>query len=865
MAVTWQTPPGSLGIVTERIALDIPLEVLTDQPSVTLSLLAGSLPRGLRLENGRITGSPVEVVKFTESKFVIRADDGIDKQDRTFSISVDGSDNPYWITKEGFLNVGPNNAYYVLDNSYVEFYLEAEDPDVTAGDTLEFYISPLNGELPPGLTLDRDGRIHGYTDPIFAVEYNGNPSGAYDTSSFDTMPLDVTEARSNGFDSYLYDDTTFDFTDTSRTPRRLSRFYTFVVTVSDGRNETKRLFRIYVVTEEFLQADNSIVQVDTNLFQADASSYRVPLWITESDLGRHRANNYLTIFLDVYRAPGISGSLIYFLKSTNPDNTASTLPPGMAIDQLTGEIAGKVPFQSATTKTYTFTVSAVNFLEEVASMSYTLRGVWDSLTTYFKDDAVVYNGFVWVCREEHRNRPPSDTSAYWIPSVAYSDKTFTIDLIGEIESAIHWLTDSDLGSIKPNRPSTLNVEAESLLYGNKTVYELTSGTLPPGLTLLSTGLIQGKVKQFADSTSNGLTRFYSVVDGQPTYATTFDSGETTFDKVFKFDITARDTANFARSRKTFTVTVIEENNKTFANLYVKALQAKEKRLDWFNFITNFDIFNPDEIYRYGDENFGITSEIKVLIYAGIESTEAVKYVQAMSRNHYRKRLQFGDVKYAKAKDPATQETIYEVVYVEVVDSLEKNGTSISRTVDLPNDINSKVLISYDAIKVDSDIPLVSDSDHQRVFPNSVKNMRKQMRGVGDRDREFLPLWMRSIQDNSAFEPGYVKALPLCYVLPGKAESIIARINLKTTYASRGEWSKSIYYLVGDSVNFRGSYYTCITDNQNQIPGTEGSVYWSKNFDFKSIDLEADRYQIDVLDGEFEDKYLAFPQRGEKLP
>jgi hypothetical protein len=38
-----------------------------------------------------------------------------------------------------------------------------------------------------------------------------------------------------------------------------------------------------------------------------------------------------------------------------------------------------------------------------------------------------------------------------------------------------------------------------------------------------------------------------------------------------------------------------------------------------------------------------------------------------------------------------------------------------------------------------------------------------------------------------------------------------------------------------------------------------------NFDFKSIDFTADRYVIDILDREIEDKYLAFPQRGEKLP
>ena len=170
----------------------------------------------------------------------------------------------------------------------------------------------------------------------------------------------------------------------------------------------------------------------------------------------------------------------------------------------------------------------------------------------------------------------------------------------------------------------------------------------------------------------------------------------------------------------------------------------------------------------------------------------------------------------KAKDPITQETIYELIYVEVVDDLEKNGKSISSTVQLSDTIQSKVLVSYDAIKIDSDIPLVSDSDHQRVFPNSIKNMRSRIKTVGANDREFLPLWMRSIQDQASYETGYVKALPLCYCKPGSSDIVMARIK-------------------------------------------------ASNFDFKTIDFEADRYIIDILGGVIEDKYLAFPQRGEKLP
>ena len=821
MAITWITPAGSLGILVERNTLEIPVLATSNSGSITYSVIAGRLPRGLRLSNNVINGSPVEVRQFTEYRFVIRADDGVDLEDRTFGLSVDGSDLPYWLTQEGFLKVGENNAYFVLDNAYVEFQLEADDTDINAGDSLEYYLVPVGGELPPGLTLSKTGVISGFTDPVFAVDYSETQTGSYDTAAFDILPLDKPEARSNGFDSFLYDNVTFDYNEPSRAPRRLSRFYTFIVAVSDGVNEVRRVFRIYVVTEEFLQADNSILQVDTNLFQADATGDRVPLWITESNLGRFRADNYITIYLDVYDPVSLSGTITYFLLPTNPNGSPSVIPPGLVLDTITGELAGRVPYQAAITKTYQFTMQAVNFPISLADVNYTLVGDWSSTRIYFENQAVRYLGFVYICLQEHRNVVPVD-GPYWNLGVATSEKTFSVDIIGEIESAIQWISSDDLGSIKPNQPSTINVQAESLLYGNKVVYELQSGLLPPGLSLLSTGIIQGKVKQFADSQGPGLTRFFdrdsSLVDstGTITFNTTFDNDTTSFGKQFTFKIKARDTAQFAETIKEFFINVISSTEKTFANLYLKAFQTKDKRLNWYNFITDSNIFRSSEIYRYGDANFGIQTELRVLVFAGIESVGAVSYVQAISQNHYRKNLKFGNVKYAVAKDLLTQEPIYEVIYVDVVDEFEKNGISVSSTVNLSNNINSKVLVSYDAIKVDSNIPFASDSDHQRIFPNSIKNMRRRIRGVGERDREFLPLWMRSIQTDSFVETGYVKALILCYLQPGQSERVISRIK-------------------------------------------------SSGFDFKSIDFTADRYVIDILDGEIEDKYLAFPQRGEKLP
>lgn len=810
MSIVWNTPAGRIDILQERVYTEIPLNASTTQPSTSIeySLISGSLPRGMRLSNtGVIKGSPVEEFKYTSFRFVIRADDGLDVIDRTFSIDIDGYDEPYWVTREGFLNVGPAQAYYVLDNSYVNYQLEADDAALSLGVKLSYSLTPNSGELPPGLDLSKDGVISGFTDPIFAVQYTTNPNGSYDTIPYDYMPIDLVNVHTNGWDTYWFDNTVYDYSLEIRTPKHLSRVYTFGITVTDGVDSVNRVFKIYVVTEEFLNADNTLLEVDTNLFQASSSGYRVPQWITPANLGEHRANNYLTIFTQVYNPPSLGGYISYFMLPNNIDGSISELPLGMQLDQLTGEIAGRVPYQPAISKTYSFTMVAVYFPLTLANQEYNLRGDWDGVTTYFVGDAVRYNGFIWVCLIENKNQIPAD-GAFWNRGVSTAERTFTITLIGEIESVINWISDSNCGTIKPNQPSVLHVIAENQLYDGSIVYDFVSGKLPPGLEFLSNGLIQGKVKQFADSQGPGLLRF--------TDNTTFDGVTTSFDRKFNFTIRARDTSHFAESSKNFYITVSAENSKTFANLYVKALQSKEKRLSWFNFITDSTIFKPTDLYRYGDVNFGVQSDLKMLVYAGIESVEAVKYVQAMSRNHYRKRLKFGDLKTAKAKDPLTQETIYEVIYVDIVDEYEKNNKSISKDVQLPRSINSPILISYDAIKVDSNIPLASYRDHQHIYPNSIKNMRKRIAEVGEKDREFLPLWMRSVQDEASYEPGFTKALVLCYSNPGTSSKIMARIR-------------------------------------------------ASNFDFKTIDFVADRYLIDIIDGQIQDKYLAFPQRGEKLP
>ena len=854
MAITWNIPSGSLGTINERQKQDILLDAGSDQGIFTTKVIAGSIPKGLRIENNRIVGTPLEVKKETISKFVIRASDDNDISDRTFTLTVQGADEPSWATPEGLLPVGPNDTLFVLDNDKVDFQLQVLDPDIPAGDTIEYYIPFNGGSLPPGLSLSKTGKISGFTDPIFSLEYK-ILSGNFDLNLFDTEPYDLGTRPDSGFDTFDFDGATFDYFEETKFPRRLTRYYQFTIAATDGIHEIRRTFQIYVVSESFLRSDNTIMQVATGVFRADNTFYRNPVWITDPDLGIKRANNYVTVFLDVYDPPTMSGLITYQFETVNPQINAKTLgislydrtyldieietdakgrwempkrnqkvavkdvydftdstlgtytinnvetlneakrqfriyidpqlvekigknveiiigdtselPPGLTVDTLNGELTGQIPYQPRLTTEYKFTVTA----------------------------KASYGGVV----------------------KASTPRTFTIKIVGEIESGIEWISNLNLGTLSPNTDSNLFVDAVSTLRGGSTVFILESGTLPPGLTLITSGDIVGKVNQIGNSTLNGVTRFFNW-DGSSAKdfaTTTYDSDLTSFDRVYTFVVSARDIFNYTESAKTFQITVNSSADTSFSNLSFKVLQKQSKRTKFNNFINDISVFDPTKIYRYGDPAFGVQNELKMLMYAGIESKDAYTFINAMTRNHWNKRLKFGKIKKALAKSQITQEVEYEAVYVDIIDDMEKNGKSISAVINLPEKINSPVRIDVNNISVDSDIQLASNRDHQRVWPNSIKNMRKRIKSIGKRDRLFLPLWMRSIQEDSFVEPGFVSAMPICYCKPGMADDIILNIT-------------------------------------------------NSGFDFKIMDFVVDRYQIDNLDTVAGDKYLAFPQRGEKV-
>lgn len=926
----WSERSGySFGMYEERGTLDLSLPLLPNPPTATFKVISGKLPGGLRIVGTRIEGTPYEVPRDTTFEFCIRAEKDGQVSDRTFFITIVGPDEPEFVTLPGSLPINPNNIqYFVLDSSYVDFQIEAYDRDTAAGQRLSYFIADGDGALPPGLSLSLDGKITGLVEPTLSITPEDG-DGSFDTGLYDSVAYDFGSAPTNGYDSYLYDTVYFDFSIPSSRPKKLNRNYEFIVSITDGdvtpsntlvpsgvdllgrpvyvtEYTSQRKFSIFVVGDDYFRADNISLFDSNGLFTADATYLRAPIWLTRSNLGLYRANNYVTLILDTYdteqviyelneintdisvvASRKISSDNLYNghtitiknakskptvgqwltlnnlftvtdpitgenvvpdsrryqisyvaataqdanlkineyrltivqpLQLTIPNGTAfyigdlCTVPPGLNFDSATGELYGIVPYQPAITKNYKFTVTATRF---------------------------------------------SDKGEY-----ARNPRVFTISIIGEVDSVMGWSSPSNLGAINANFICTLKVEATSSIPGATILYTKTSGRLPPGLSLNLDGEIIGKVNQFGLVVNDilvtpGLTTFNVDQNTNPSNsgtATTFDNNTTTVDRVYTFTIEAKDQLGYSAISKTFSISVETPNEIVYGNLRTKPFLKLDQRSKWNAFINDSAIFTAENIYRPNDPNFGVQSELSMLVYAGIETTEAAAYVSAIGLNHKRKRFHFGNVKKATAIIPGTNNQVYEVVYIEMVDPLEPNGKKLpskisltsqttSITVDIGNNMwapgvlpNNPITIEQQAkldrlnqpgVGIRPDVIITDDSTGYQVsndkpsnyYPSSISNWRERLKSSfridqqGNRiplnmERNYLPLWMRSIQPGTRQELDFKLAVPLCYCKVGMADDVM--LNIK----------------------FSG-------------------------FDFKLLDFTADRYIIDLIEGELGDKYLVF--------
>ena len=822
-----------------------------DSTDINFKVISGKLPVGLRLENDMILGTPFEVPRTTDFEFVIRASYNNQIADRTFFWTVEGSDEPRWETPAGSLPIGANDLYFVLDSSYIDFQLQVTDFDTATGQILHYFQPKDGGQLPPGLILTTTGRIVGWIQPALAIpETAGN--GSYDMSYFDSVAYDFGYRSSNGYDSYLYETTTYGYSVDALVPKKLNRYYEFLVTVTDGDTSSIRKFKIFVVGDDYFRADNVAISAGNGTFTVDGTYVRAPIWVTPNNLGVRRANNYLTFKLDTYESINL-GQITYSLDPVNPKvsgkafstslnenritknlirirntlgtpvvnnkiclkdyitnanstvyniinvqtvssteyvltvfpalqseiannkfielGTSSILPPGMQFDAGTAEVFGVVPYQPAITLDYSFTITATRYGD---------RG-----------------------------------------EIANSKRTFNVTTIGEIDSIMSWVSPEYLGNIGANYISNLFVLANSTITDSVLLYVKTSGELPPGLTLNLDGEITGKVNQFGTENNLGLT----TIDGG---VFTLDNSTTTVDREFEFTIQARDILSYSAISRTFRLKIETPNDRLYSTLIVRPFLKQIQRDTFREFITDSNVFDITAIYRPNDTNFGIQPDLKMLVYGGIETVSADKVVGAIGRNHKPKKFAFGEVKLAQAKTRGTNDVIYEVIYVEIIDQLEKGKTKLPLQIFSSNNIKpitidqnnqyyqgpftldtyywnpaDPFLVTADANNVFADDPYT-----EKRFPVSVRLWRDRIKSIGLRDRDYLPLWMRTIQDGDTNELDWIPAVSLCYCKPGRGKDVL--LNIK-----------------------------------------------NRNFDFKQLDYVIDRYIIDSVTGYSADKYIAF--------
>jgi hypothetical protein len=832
----WTQPTGTtLGTFQENTTFDLSLPVSNVDSIVRIS---GKLPPGLRIENTKIVGTAYEVPRVTEFTFCLRATAGQQFEDSSYTLTIEGADDPIWITNEGLLPIGIENQYFILDSQPVDFHLSVIDPDIVTGEKLSYWIDSGDGVLPPGIRLLPEGQLVGVVEPLLALDKDAG-NGGYDTQPYGDYAFDFNVKSHNGYSSFYYDVEFYDFNIPTRVPRKLNRYYEFIVSVSDGDAVVKRKFKIYLVGDDYLRADNTIMQVSTGIFTADNTYVRTPIWLTPADLGYRRANNYITLFFETLDPLYVAGNIGYILLDKNPDGSNSLLPPGLTLDSVDGEIAGRVPFQPAVTKEYKFTLRAVRQGTE---------------------------------------------------EFVYKDKTFTIRLLGEIESVISWVSDNDLGVINANTTSYLKIQATTTLPGNNVYYKVLSGILPPGLSLDPKGEIIGRVNQFANDTTAGLITF----DGN---TTKFDAGETTFDKTYTFTVAARDKLGYSTVTKEFTITVFDPNDKIYSNLYLKPMLKNAERQLFSTFINNGDIFNVKKIYRPADPNFGVQRDIRILLYAGIETKKLEQYVAAAGQNHKRKKYFFGEVETAIGKVPGTNDELYEVVYVNIIDpddsiqyetkesfstiiskaitvdqveyapiddtsavgegdpvisvsvrsggvrqieltnegvlvELKDNGSIVDKVVNnvltiegRSGDINVSTVNTDSSpfrfrpdgntLKTDSNMLKVSDVTRSEKYISNITNMRKRLRSVGDTDNNFLPVWMRTSQPGTIAYKGYTPCIVLCYCKVGEGENIKAAIR-NSNFNFKDLQLDIDRYLIDNTLDNNSEQYVLFTTNRSNV-------------------------------------------------
>ncbi len=324
-----------------------------------------------------------------------------------------------------------------------------------------------------------------------------------------------------------------------------------------------------------------------------------------------------------------------------------------------------------------------------------------------------------------------------------------------------------LGTINPYKVSVFKIGATAT--ANVIIsFRYKSGKLPPGLTLQPDGEITGTVQD--------------RVFGLDEYGTTFDGGTTTIEQNYDFTATAVGSAGELSLDQQFRIKVKQRTSNEIANLYGYCYPTPQSRDAFTAFVNSSKFFPPESNYREQDPNFQ-TFDYKVLFLAGVHLQSLKTVLSYMVNNNYTVTLYPGDYKTAKAKDPVGT-TLYEVVYVDLIDPKSGADNSIKFSAQNLPDITITFNTSTLQITADDDLPIPGTTEDE-LYINSITNMQNELKaGLTVENFEYLPLWMKSTQDDGLVL-GYKLALPLKYAKPGEADKILYRVKNESTYDIKG--------------------------------------------------------------------------------
>jgi hypothetical protein len=685
---------------------------------------------------------------------------------------------PVWLTPAGNLGTYPEGVFFQLP-------LEADVVD----DSL--YYQLIAGELPTGVQLTESGMLAGTPQAIVNVQGVPEPVSRDIVSKFAiraytkktvgtitvinrladrTFTLTVSGQDTPEFTTpagqiaQYYDGTNvtdlqIGYTDTDPTDsvivrlaagalppglslslkgvisgfigRNPSQNYQFVLEVTDGKTSNLRTFSIQVYSRANLTADTISITADNTFITADGSPKQPPLLLTpEGNIGTVRSDNFYAFKFDGF---DIDGDEIRYNISLGAgvgfddapydvegfDRGAYELPPGLTLDPVTGWLYGFIPDLGLTEITYDFAirVSQVN--------------------------------------------DPDITSPYYY---------FSITIVGPVDTDISWITPASAvdRALDPSPLGVIDTGATSIFYvaavhadGIALEYRLKSGSdssLPQGLALMPSGNIVGRVSFNTFALDGGTTTFDVVSTNRGI------TRPTTFDLKFNFTVQAYGGNGLISVYKNFSITVNREYNSPYENLYIQAMPPQNDRDLINSLLQNTTVIPVELLYRADDPNFGRATQVVYNHAFGLTAATYLDYVSSLYLNHYWKNLVLGEIKTARALDPATGLVLYEVVYSQVIDDLlNDQGESVGKNVVIPYPINPNTPEEIDS-----------------VYPNSLTNMRDQVIDVVGQISNLLPLWMLSKQSDGRIL-GFTPAWVIAYVQPGQSGQVA--YNIRTQFGT----------------------------------------------------------------------------------